>query len=1224
MFEVGALEVYPYWTWHVPVRDARTVLETETALKRGIKGTMHMRHVHESEAKPKGNFAKRIVAAVAAVAMLGGMGYATTSAALADDVNATVEQQNGISIGLHDYDRNSINNNHALHFMSGGNETGYNRYVQDGRGAYAGIVKPLLTNDYPTMADGNGSLDYLFGGASDKAVTNYMPDGGLLTSDGQGNYSFDAASKYAKYNGNSNRFELTKQTQSGDRNPLFTPFGNDSDADRYSFGMNLGADFYMPKDGKVNNQNMVFDFTGDDDVWVFIDDVLVLDLGGIHQALGGSIDFAADKIKYDKVQSHGDTPAATITEAFRKAGKKWDSKAYTTHHLSFFYLERGDGGSNCKISFNLPVKPSKAIDIEKETLGTIDANKQFQFQLFVDGSKDPYQGEYSVYNAHTNQVVNPDASTENNGVIKLAGGQFARVQADNFTDDTKYTVRELNSSDYTVSANGSPMTQQGSDNNAYAETGSFTVGKTSHVTIVNSNVKPSNNKSIVKTNGGEGDEYTLHLTASGDSTSSTVTTATPADIVLVMDKSDSMNSDNRDTNARNAAIALANKLLTAQNSALPEAQRVRMAVVTFSKSALLKQEFTTFSSKIGDAVSQKPGGGTNWEAALEQANNLRGRPGVKKHIIFLSDGNPTYRTSSYSGCYSYSFLWGNTAHPEYTTKADCETNGYSWGKNPDGSSGGVYGAGGSDEYGFNYAAALAEAKNRGDAALYVVKTAADANKMDDLASEADAVNGVEFDGTNPANLTKAFDQIYSSITSSAKIKVFSITDTLSQWVDPVDFAGVADGADITQYVTVKNGNKVLTNEYTATYGVDQSGNRTVTVTFNGTDGIVAEKADSIDVSFKVKPSDAAYATYAGNQQYPNAGEPNTGTASAGQQGFYSNVDARLNYCVLTEVNRTTSCAPTEVEYPHPVVQVKLGKIKIVKQWSDGASKHDDGSVTVQLQRKKSGDSNAQLENVGGGVITLNKGNGWQTTVDNLVPGYTYSVAEISGNDRYGVSYTGNNVDLTKQMVWSSNADAGTLNATITNTLKTVALENAISVKKDLAGREWKTSDTFDFTLAAKGNAPLPDKCEADQPCTVKVNSDSGSHTASFGNITYNAGDASYTYYVTEVKGSIASLHYSQAKYEVVVTVAKDSNGEWKASVKSVTKVLDDNGAAVPESQSAATEPVTFTNRYVAVSALPLTGDATGRQWLLVGGVIGGLAVLLIGAAEIWNNKKRLV
>ena len=310
------------------------------------------------------------------------------------------------------------------------------------------------------------------------------------------------------------------------------------------------------------------------------------------------------------------------------------------------------------------------------------------------------------------------------------------------------------------------------------------------------------------------------------------------------------------------------------------------------------------------------------------------------------------------------------------------------------------------------------------------------------------------------------------------------------------------------------------------------------------------------------------------------------------------MDAKLNYCVLTEVNNATSCERTEAEYPHPVVQVKLGKINITKQWK-GSGEHAN-SVTVQLQRKAIG-ATTNAENVGDS-ITLNAANNWTLRTDNLVPGYTYSVVETTGDDRYDVTYkvnnaANNNADLTKQMVWSSNADAGTLNATITNTLKTVALENAISVKKDLAGREWKTSDTFDFTLAAKGNAPLPDKCEADQPCTVKVNSDSGSHTASFGNITYNAGDASYTYYVTEVKGSIASLHYSQAKYEVVVTVAKDSNGEWKASVKSVTKVLDDNGAAVPESQSAATDLSPSPTDMSRVSALPLTGwcdgDASG-------------------------------
>lgn len=1182
-----------------------------------------MRHARIRQAKPERSFAERIVAVIVAIAMLGGMGYATTSAAMADGAGQTLEQQAGISLGLHDYDRNAINSKHTLKFKNVGNPGTYNRYVGNGKGAYTGIVNKILTKGYPAMAadKGSESLDYLFGGKSDSAVTNYTPAGGLLTLDKDGYYGFDADSQNATYDTALSKFTLSNRpcTNQSDT-PCFAPFGNDTNDNKYSFGMNLGAEFYMPKDGKVNNQDMVFDFTGDDDVWVFIDGVLVLDLGGIHQALDGSINFATGKITYDKTQRYGNPPAATITQAFTNAGKTWDSTAYKTHHLSFFYLERGDGGSNCKIRFNLPVKPSKAIDIEKETLGTIDADKQFQFQLFVGSSSTPYQGKYSVYDAYTNQVLF-DTQTSNNGVITLAKGQFARVQSDSFTDATPYKVRELNSSDYTVSANGSPMTQQGSNDNAYAETGSFTVGTTGHVTIVNSNVKPSNNKSIVKTDGGDGDQYTLNLTASGDSTSSTVTTATPADIVLVMDKSGSMNENNRDANAQKAAKDLAKKLLTGTNLKLPPEQQVLMAVVTFSTEASLKQKFTTNVSEINNAVRGNPDGGTNWEAALKQANDLQGRSGVKKHIIFLSDGNPTYRTTSYSGCYSYS-LWGWTAHPEYTTPESCRAQRYTWGENPDGGSDGAYGAGSSDDYGFNYAAALAEANRRGDAALYVVKTSTDANKMADLAEQANAVNGKEFDGTNAANLTKAFDQIYSSITSSAKIRVFSITDTLSQWVDPVEFAGVVNGTDITQYVTVKNGSIKLTSGYAATYSVDSSGNRTVTVTFNDTDGIVAEKTDVIDVSFKVKPSDAAYTNYASGNNYPNTGDVQTGAASAGQQGYYSNADAKLNYCVLTEVNGATSCERTEAEYPHPVVQVKLGKINITKQWSDGADKHANDSVTVQLQRKAIGAADSTAENVGD-PITLNADNKWTTTVDNLVPGYTYSVVETPGNDRYDVTYTGNNTELTKKMVWSSNADAGTLKATITNTLKTVSLQHLISVRKNLTGREWKDSDQFGFTLEAEDNAPLPASCKDQQPCTVTVKHDSTEHSAAFDDITYNAGGATYTYYVTENSGSISALHYSQAKYKVVVTVAKNNDGAWTASVTSVTKVQDDNGQKVSESQSVST-PVAFTNHYIAVSALPLTGGMTDRQWLFVGGVVGGLAVLLIGAAGVWNGKKRLV
>ena len=1194
-----------------------------------------MRHTRIQQAKPKRSFAERIVAVIVAIAMLGGMGYATTSAAMAADAKQTTEQQAGISLGLYDYDRDTINENHALKFKSVGPET-YNEYVGPGAGAYTGIVKTTLTNGYPTMAADkeSESLDYLFGGKpDDKAVTIHKPTGGLLTLDKDGYYGFDANSQYATYKETSNKFELSPQTYCADQTntPCFAPFGNDTKDNKYSFGMNLGADFYMPKDGKVNNQAMVFDFTGDDDVWVFIDGVLVLDLGGIHQALDGSINFATGDITYGKTQSRENPPATTITQAFTNAEKTWDSTPYKTHHLSFFYLERGDGGSNCKIRFNLPVKPSKAIDIEKETLGTIDTNKQFQFQLFVDGSPTPYQGKYSVYNAYTNQVVRSDMSTGGDGVITLAKGQFARVQSDTFTDDTTYTVRELNSSGYTVSANGSPMTLQGSDDNAYAETGSFTVGETSHVTIVNSNVKPSNNKSIVKTDGGDGDQYTLNLTASGDSTSSTVTTATPADIVLVMDKSGSMNEDNRDANAQKAAKALAKKLLTDENPTLSDDQQVQMAVVTFSTKASLKQKFTTNASEINAAVEDDPDGGTNWEAALQQANNLQGRSGVKKHIIFLSDGNPTYRTSSYGGsCYSYSYSWWGhyTPQPEYTTEATCKAAGYYWlGENPDGGSDGAYGAGDSDDYGFNYAAALAEANKRGDAALYVVKTSTDANKMTDLASEANAVNGEEFDGTNAENLTKAFDQIYSSITSSAKIKVFFITDTLSQWVDPVDFSNETNGADITRHVTVKNGSTVLTSGYVATYSVDNSGNHTVTVTFNGIDGIVAEKTDSIDVSFKVKPSNAAYTNYASGNNYPDRGDADTGNVSAGKPGYYSNADAKLNYCVFTEVNGATSCVRAEAEYPHPVVQVKLGKINITKQWSDGNGKHDKDPVTVQLQRKAIGAADNTAVNVGDS-ITLNANNEWTATVNNLVPGYTYSVVETPGDDRYDVTYkvnntANNNAELTKQMVWSS-ADKGTLNATITNTLKTVSLQHLISVQKNLTGREWKDSDQFGFTLEAEDNAPLPASCKDQQPCTVTVKHDSTDHSAAFGDITYNAGGAIYTYYVTENSGDITALHYSQARYKVVVTVAKNDAGAWTASVTSVTKMLDDNGKTVSEAQSDSTQPVAFTNHYIAVSALPLTGGMTDRQWLFVGGVVGGLAVLLIGAAGVWNGKKRLV
>lgn len=755
-----------------------------------------------------------------------------------------------------------------------------------------------------------------------------------------------------------------------------------------------------------------------------------------------------------------------------------------------------------------------------------------------------------------------------------------------------------------------------------------------------STLQPANSKSIAKIGDGDGDQYALHLTASGDSSSSTVTTTAPADIVLVLDKSGSMKNSNRDTNAKNAATALASKLLTATNAALPPEQQVQMAVVTFSKEAQTTSNFTTSSDAISGAVSAAPDGGTNWEDALRTANSLSsGRAGVPKHIVFLSDGNPTFRNTSYSGCFKWSgFGQGWESHPEYGTQAECEANNkwldqsYQWKTDPDGSDGNIHGNGRNDAYGYNYAAALAAAKERGNAALYVVKVSKDANKMSDLAKDAHAVTDKEYDGTSAENLTNAFEQIYNTITTTAKIRAYSITDTLSQWVDPVDFANAVDGTDITKYVTATNNGAAISG-YTALYHVDDNGNRTITVTFNNDDGMIVGKNETIGVSFKVKPSDAAYADYATNQRYPDTGEAATGVESAGKQGYFSNAEAHLNYCVVTSVNdQESECTePQTLNYAKPVVQVKLGQITINKTWSDGESEHAGDTVEVQLQRTKTDDATAQTEKVA--LITLNKSNNWTDTVGNLQPGYTYSVAETSKNSRYAVSYQYGNaaadatgVALTKAMVWQSDGNGGNMTATLTNTLKTTTLSNAITVRKNLEGRNWKAGDSFDFELTADDNAPLPADCAPQQPCKVtvayKADSSDSKHSATFGAITYDAGEADYKYTITESKGNIAALHYSGAKYQIVVAVT-ETNGAWTASVKSVTKLLDDNGKNVSESQKIG-DPIAFTNTYVAVSALPLTGGTTDRQWLLVGGSIGGLAVLLVGAAGIWNSKKRLV
>ena len=151
----------------------------------------------------------------------------------------------------------------------------------------------------------------------------------------------------------------------------------DVESDFY-FGMEMKMNFLQPKGGltgKDGKQPMVFYFTGDDDVWVYIDGKLFLDLSGIHRHVGGEIDFVNGVVKYYSLDTKtGDvssTPYETVTfseilgsNAGLNANGTFND--YTTHSFSFYYMERGSGSSVCRLNFNFPLLKKNSISVSKE------------------------------------------------------------------------------------------------------------------------------------------------------------------------------------------------------------------------------------------------------------------------------------------------------------------------------------------------------------------------------------------------------------------------------------------------------------------------------------------------------------------------------------------------------------------------------------------------------------------------------------------------------------------------------------------------------------------------------------------------------------------------------------------------------------------------------------------------------------------------------------------
>ena len=259
---------------------------------------------------------------------------------------------------------------------------------------------------------------------------------------------------------------------------VWAPFNNTTDLTGYDstvnmdyhFGMVATIPFTMTANGRMNptdnnSEEITFSFSGDDDVWVFIDGQLVLDIGGIHNRLDGTINFA------DNTWSLSESNAVDVSvrDYNEKAisGKLFNEDGQTgtlgqtlatfaakeSHELTIFYLERGQGSSNCKIQFNLPMKDTVSVTKQANQSitngGQIDpltAEEQkrvdkidFGFTLYKDGQR-VANTNYNLLNANGQIIGTP--STDRNGHFTLKNGQTARFVGEIATGGSQYQVVE--------------------------------------------------------------------------------------------------------------------------------------------------------------------------------------------------------------------------------------------------------------------------------------------------------------------------------------------------------------------------------------------------------------------------------------------------------------------------------------------------------------------------------------------------------------------------------------------------------------------------------------------------------------------------------------------------------------------------------------------------------------------------------------------------------------
>lgn len=346
-------------------------------------------------------------------------------------------------------------------------------------------------------------------------------------------YSYDSGKDYAVYyNFEKNCFyespeHIKNETTNDGTAPEdgFYPLNKPGDP-RKAVNMGFGTEFTIPftlsKDGKINGKDITFNFTGDDDVWVFIDDYLVLDMGGAHRMARGTIDFAQKNVTVGRAFTPDKSTTAAWKDGATRANQTSTERLKTfadiktdngktfadimandskVHTLKMFYMERGMFDSNMSVSFNFSPIPSgltlsKDVDTKPVNDGlksVVETKDNFDFTVTDTDPRIEYNYEKD-YNG-----TGIESETTKDGVVKgLADNVYAKnfeyTEADSKGNKglkigTDFTITEKENSNYSTRWFVTDISTLATKESGSGRISTFKLGEAgSDVTKVNYNV----------------------------------------------------------------------------------------------------------------------------------------------------------------------------------------------------------------------------------------------------------------------------------------------------------------------------------------------------------------------------------------------------------------------------------------------------------------------------------------------------------------------------------------------------------------------------------------------------------------------------------------------------------------------------------------------------------------------------------------------------------------